>query len=85
MRFMLRDVLLILTAGMAEAFLVWTLWNFLKASRRRPARGGSWKITEGPKTRHSARPLQDVPAAAYAKPAANSETMKPRTTLTTAR
>ena len=54
-----RDLILILTAGIIEAFLLWTLWNFLKAGRRRPAHGGSWKLEEGQRTRRPARPLQD--------------------------
>ena len=54
MRFMLRDLLLILTAGLAETFLLWVLWNFLKADRHKPSTGGSWKSNEGPKTRHPA-------------------------------
>jgi hypothetical protein len=81
-----RDLILILAAGLAEAFLLWALWNFLKSSRRRPARGGSWKINEGQKTLHPARPLQDLPVAAYSKPAPNSEKVRSiRTQLTTAR
>jgi hypothetical protein len=67
------DVFLILAACLIEAFLLWTLWNFLKAGRRRPAHGGSWKLNEGQKTRHAAHPLQNLPAAAYAKQAPNGE------------
>jgi hypothetical protein len=81
-----RDLILILVAGFAEAFLLWALWNFIKSSRRRPATGGSWRLNEGQKTRHPARPLQDLPAAAYSKPAANSEKVRSiRTQLTSAR
>jgi hypothetical protein len=81
-----RDLILILAAGLAEAFLLWALWNFLKAGRRRPSTGGSWKLNEGQKTRHSDRPLQDFPAAAYSKPATNSEKLRIiRAPLTTAR
>jgi len=81
-----RDLILILVAGFAEAFLLWALWNFIKSSRRRPATGGSWRLNEGQKTRHPARPLQDLAAAAYSKPAANSEKVRSiRTQLTSAR
>jgi hypothetical protein len=81
-----RDLILILAAGLIEAFLLWTLWNFLKAGRRPPARGGSWKISEGQKTRHPARPLQDLPAAAYSRPAKNNEKVRSiRAPLTLAR
>jgi hypothetical protein len=62
MRFMLRDLLLIFAAGLAEVFLLWTLWNFLKAGRRRPSTGGSWKLNEGQKTRHSVQSRQDQSA-----------------------
>lgn len=72
-----RDLILIFAAGLIEAFLLWTLWNFLKAGRRKPARGGAWKINEGQKTRRAARPFQDLPAAAYLKPAANDEKVRP--------
>jgi hypothetical protein len=81
-----RDLILILMAGLIEAFLLWALWNFLKAGRRRPTHGGSWKINEGQRTRHPALPLQDLPAAAYSNPAANSEKVRViRTPLTSAR
>jgi len=81
-----RDLILILAAGIIEAFLLWTLWNFIKAGRRKPAHGGSWRINEGQRTRHPARPLQDLPAAAYSKPPTNSEKVRSiRTQLTTAR
>ena len=68
--------ILVFAAGLIEAFLLWTLWNFLKAGRRKPARGGAWKINEGQKTRRAARPFQDLPAAAYSKPAANDEKLR---------
>jgi len=81
-----RDLILILAAGIIEAFLLWTLWNFIKAGRRKPVHGGSWKLEEGQRTRRPARPLQDLPAAAYSKPAANSEKVRSiRTPLTMAR
>jgi hypothetical protein len=32
-----RDLLLIGIFGLAEAFMIWTLWNFLRAGRRRPS------------------------------------------------
>jgi hypothetical protein len=81
-----RDLVLIFAAGVAEAFLLWALWNFLKAGRRRPAHGGSWKINEGQRTRQPARPLQNVPATAYSNPAINSEKVRSiRTPLTMAR
>ena len=30
-----RDLLLIIFCGLAEAFMVWTLWNFIRSGRRR--------------------------------------------------
>ncbi|MFZ1087243.1 MAG: hypothetical protein WAN35_19955 [Terracidiphilus sp.] len=81
-----RDLILIFAAGLAEAFLLWALWNFLKASRRRPSTGGSWKLNEGQRTRRKICPPQDLPAAAYSKPAANSEKVRSiRSPLTMAR
>jgi hypothetical protein len=71
-----RDLILIMAAGLTEAFLLWVLWNFMKAGRRRPARGGSWKITEGPKTRRAALPQQDLPAATSARQASKSEKLR---------
>ena len=32
-----RDLLLIILFGLAEAFMVWKLWNFYKAGQRRRA------------------------------------------------
>ena len=60
MRLMVRDLVLIFVAGLAEAFLLWALWNFLRASRRRPARGGSWRLNVGQTMRRDARPLQGI-------------------------
>jgi hypothetical protein len=81
-----RDLILILVVGLIEAFLLWVLWNFLKADRRRPTHGGSWKISEGQRTRQPASPLQNLSAVACSKPAANAENVRSiRTTLTTAR
>ncbi len=71
-----RDLILIGLAALAEAFLLWALWNFLKASRRRPSTGGSWKIDEGQKTRLHARPPQDPFAAASSKPGAGGEKVR---------
>lgn len=30
-----RELLLIILFGLAEAFMLWTLWNFLRSGRRR--------------------------------------------------
>jgi hypothetical protein len=32
-----RDLLLITFFGLAEVFMVWTLWNFFRGGRRRPS------------------------------------------------
>jgi hypothetical protein len=85
MRLMVRDLVLIFVAGLAEAFLLWALWNFLRASRRRPARGGSWRLNVGQTMRRDARPLQDLPAAAYSKTSVSSGKLRSiRTPLTSA-
>jgi hypothetical protein len=39
-----RDLLLITLFGLAEAFMVWTLWNFLRSGRRRPGASRQYSI-----------------------------------------
>jgi hypothetical protein len=39
-----RDLLLIILFGLAEAFMVWTLWNFLRSGRRRSSASRQYSI-----------------------------------------
>ena len=39
-----RDLLLIILFGLAEAFMVWTLWNILRSGRRRSSASRQYSI-----------------------------------------
>jgi hypothetical protein len=77
MNSIMRDVVLIVAAALAEAFLLWALWNFLRASRRRPSRR-AWEFGErAPQTSPTFRTWQDRPVAATSRVAMSGDTQMP--------